>query len=242
MIKINISVILIILFGSSAGITSAQQYQDGNLVQYWDMPISAWNVDTYIWPAAVSEKNFFAQQFWFENNPNGDDGAYIGIQQLADSSTRIARFSIWNSTAASGSNCRDFGGEGIGKTCEIAYDFKTQQWHKLRIWRLNADDVGQWWGGWVIDANGNESHIGNIRAPFAVGDILATASFNEYFGAADNCGSLPSSYVFFYRPSLNNGHTIASMAGTSIGRCAAGEVVPYWNNTLSRLHLNSNPD
>lgn len=222
----------------------AQQYQDGNVYQHWDMPVSAWNVDTYMWAERISDANFFAQVFKFENNVYGDDGAYIGLQQLNGSASRLAKFSIWNATsarAATGGTCRDFGGEGIGKTCDLPYRFSTGQWYRLRVWALEADANGQWWGAWVIDSAGNESHIGSIRAPLGTGRIADTSSFNEYFGPAAQCNLLPSSGVYVYNPILNAGQNTATIANTSIGACAAGDVAPLWNGSLSRLRLRSIP-
>ena len=219
----------------------AQQYQSGAVHQYWTLPEEAWNVDTYLWPSLLSPAVFFTQQFWF----NGGGLAYMGLQQRTEGMRRV-RFSIWNATGARrsaipGADCRDFGGEGVGKTCTIPYDFSTGRWYRLRIWRLNIMSYGTWWGGWVIDDAGNESYIGSILAPRGVDLITGTASFSEYYGTSVGypCGRLPPSTVYFYQPILNNGRSRATIGSSNKLRCSAGRVtpLPLWNNTLSQLEL-----
>lgn len=226
------------------GLGEAQQYQNGYVYQNWTMSTTAWNIDTYFWPSRVSDANYFAQTFNFENDPNGNDGAYMGIQQLTGKGSRLAKFSIWNATAARPANagvCRDFGGEGTGKTCDIPYDFTVGQWYRLRLWRLEADSVGQWWGAWIRDGSGQDSYIGSIRAPAGTGDISRTSTFNEYFGPANDCNQLPSSSVFVYAPYLNNRRDSALIDTPSIGACSAGSVTRYWNDKLSALRLGAIP-
>jgi len=225
----------------TSNIAIAQNYQDGNVAQYWDTQVSAWNVDTYIWPARVSNDNFFAQQFFFEQEVFADDGAYIGVQQIKGRKSRLAKFSIWNATAArpaKNGTCRNFDGEGIGKTCDLPFKFQNKKWYKLRVWRLEADANGQWWGAWIIDNRGRERHIGDIRAPLGTGNIASTVSFNEYFGAPAACNTLPKSIVYFYRPSLNAGRAKAAISETTaLGRCSAGRVNQRRGGKLAKLAL-----
>ena len=218
----------------------AQQYQWGAVHRFWTMPELAWNIDTYMWPAQVSNADFLTQQFWFENGKV----AYMGLQQGGDDGHRQARFSVWDATAArestvTGSWCRDFGGEGVGKTCTIPYAFSTERWYRLRIWRMEEDSEGQWWGAWVIDDAGEERHIGSIRAPRGNGLIQGTVSFNEYFGTAVGfpCGQLPPSAVYVYQPLLNNGASRAVMGPPNTLQCSAGRVRSLWNDILSTLEL-----
>jgi len=98
-------------------------------VQYWNMPFASAFVEQMIAPSRVSSYNFFAHSMWFQHNPNGNDGMYIGLQQTGTSSvSRTAHFAIWNATAAywaPPAQCANFGGEGVGKKCWITYPFTT---------------------------------------------------------------------------------------------------------------------
>ena len=220
----------------------AQQYQDGIVNQYWTLPEEAWNVDTYLWPSLLNPDVFFAQHFWFD----GGGEAYMGLQQGTETEgMRQVRFSLWNATGARrsaipGADCRDFGGEGVGKTCTIPYYFSTGRWYRLRIWRLNDTSNGRWWGGWVIDDAGNQSYIGSLLAPRGDDLITGTVSFNEYFGTSVGypCGRVPPSTVYFYQPILNADRSRATIDSSSKLQCSAGRVTPLWNGTLSKLELN----
>ena len=243
MAKTLTSILVAVVVGilPAAGVADAQQYQFGAVHQGWTLPEEAWNVDTYLWPSLLSPAVFFAQQFWFD----GGGVAYVGLQQEAVGERQV-RFSIWNATSTfrsstPGAACSDFGGEGVGKTCTIPYSFSTGRWYRLRIWRQNDTSQGRWWGAWIIDNQGNESHIGSILAPYGNDAVTGTVSFNEYFGTAVGypCGHLPASTVYFYQPILNNGASRATIGQPSMLRCSAGRVTPLWNGTLSKLELNS---
>lgn len=204
------------------------QHQNANAHQWWNLPAKAWNIDQIVVPKIVSGSSYFAHVFFFERNPNGNDGAYMGLQEgTTPFWSRQARFSIWNATAATGSECRDFGGEGIGKTCTIAFPYIVDRVYTLRIWRLSVEESGTWWGAWVIDSvTGTETHIGSIRAPRGTGDIASTDSFDEYFGDARPCNAVPRSMVMFGAPAINGNTAHASYGSTSVGRCSGGLVTP----------------
>ena len=196
------------------------------------------NVDTWLWPSLLSPSVDFTQHFWF----NGAGNAYTSLQQDLDG-MRQASFSIWDATGAErsvipGADCYAFDG---GRTCTIPYDFSTDRWYRLRIWRLNITSYGTWWWGSVIDDAGNESHIGSILAPLGDDLITGTLSFSKYFGTSVGypCGLLPPSTVYFYQPILNNGGSQATISSSDTQQCSAGRVtpLPLWNNTLSQLEL-----
>lgn len=204
------------------------QHQNANAHQWWNLPTKAWNVDQIVVPKIVSGSSYFAHVFFFEHNPNGNDGAYMGLQEgTTPFWSRQARFSIWNATAANGSDCRNFDGEGIGKTCTIAFPYIVDRAYTLRMWRLSVDASGTWWGAWVIDSvTGSEYHVGNIRAPRGTGDIVSTDSFDEYYGEAKPCNAVPHSMVLFGAPAINANTAHASYGSTSVGRCSGGLVTP----------------
>jgi len=211
------------------------QHQNANAHQWWNLPTSAWNVDQKIVVDAISNATYFATTVGFQNVSGG---AYMGFQQLGDGK-RIARFSVWDATsfqAGPGASCRSFGGEGVGQTCELPYGFATKRWYTYRMWRLSRSSSGTWWGAWIIDDQGKEAHIGNIKAPPAAGDISWVDSFDEYWGTAKPCSSVPYSSAWFLAPRLNGGQAWASFGTTSTGTCSGGRVTPTVYGT-SRLEL-----
>ncbi len=181
---------------------------------------------------------FFTQTFSMDNG----SGSYMGLQQEGDGRRQV-RFSIWGATAfresmVEGAACRRFGGEGVGMTCTIPYAWETGRWYRLRVWMLETDAEGQWWGAWVMDDTGREQRVGDIRAP-GPGLITATSSFNEYFGPAAglSCGHPPPSSVYVYQPLVDDDSSRAAASGGSLLRCSGGRVTELWNGELARLDL-----
>ncbi len=216
----------------------AQQHQNGYVHQHWDFPSPAYNVDTLIEPGAVADATFFAQTLYFEHDTSCagcDDLLYIGIQQGTGVASRSARFSLWNTTAARGGSCIPFDGEGEGMTCSLPYAFVEERVYNLRVWRLEHDGAGQWWGGWIIDtATGAETHIGDLRATSGTGELAHAISFDEYFGPAKPCDKVPYSFARFLPPTLEAGAATASAGATARGDCSGGSVTaePDGSRTL----------
>lgn len=205
------------------GAASAAQHQNANAHQWWRVPEPAWNLDQRVNVWQRSGANYFAMVFGFQNVSTG---GYMGMQREANGALR-ARFSIWNSTSATpgaGASCRNFDGEGIGKTCELPLSWSTNRWYKYRVWQLSDSGGYRTWGAWIIDqATGREYHIGNIRAPRGAGLIDEADSFNEYYGNAFPCYAVPSSSAFFLSPYANQ-RAYSSYSGTSVGSCSGGRV------------------
>jgi hypothetical protein len=214
--------------------SQALQHGGANAHQWWRLPAIGWNVDQRVLPQEVSNSTYFALVFGFENN---DRGGYMGLQQQGDG-TRNARFSIWNSTSATpgaGASCRDFGGEGVGKTCELPLKWIVGRWYKYRVWELSRSWGYTTWGAWIIDeATGAEYHIGNIRAPYGSGRIDVADSFDEYFGTATSCYAVPRSSVFFLSPYVNQS-AYSQYGSTSTGSCSGGRVTQGYGGTQLQL-------
>jgi hypothetical protein len=207
-------------------IVHAQQHQDGYIYQDWLLKDPAWNLDSPLRVDRISNSYFVATTINFEQSPNGDDGAYVGIQQRTSKTDRIAIFSIWNASAAKPAlRCRDFGGEGDGKQCTIDFDFYTSRWYTLRVWRLDVSQDGQWWGAWIIDDQGQETWIGSIAAPLGTGDIARSSTFLEYYGPPRPCDNLKPATVVARRPFFNNRSAEAKKNGSTIGVRADGVVI-----------------
>lgn len=229
-------IVLASLLASS--VASAGQHQNGNVHQWWTVQAPAYSIDQGFTFRAMADATYFALVVWYQNT---SDGAYMGVQQLGDGS-RVARFSVWNSTSAqpgAGATCRDFDGEGIGKTCEIPFPFELDHPYRYRMWKLSNDGAGWWWGAWMIDdVTHAETLIGQIRAPNPAGDITGADTFDEYFGDAVPCDAVPWSEADISVPALSAGAAHATAATPTMGNCSAG-LVSTVDGSL-RIELGSN--
>jgi hypothetical protein len=113
---------------------------------------------------------FWSHQFGFVDG----DGGYLGLQSngvgFDGYRGKLAIFSIWQATAASGPACGTFGGEGTGYSCKIPYEWVANRRYRLRLWATGTDGADEWWGAWVMDrTTGAEQHIGSIRVPLPWG-------------------------------------------------------------------------
>jgi hypothetical protein len=165
-----------------------------------------WNIDQQVWIAQPNATSYWPMQWQFAKSVGG----YMGLQQ-AEGGSQNVRFSIWDATAARGSSCEKFGGEGVGQTCTLPVRINAGKYYRLRLWRLEADKDGQWWGGWLIEGDGKggliEHMIGEIKAPAGatVVDPGSLSNFVEYWGTAiPHCENVPLSIVGFMPPAVNH--------------------------------------
>lgn len=206
-----------------AGPAAAAQHVGGSSYVNWTATGSNyWNVDQYMMIERKGASTFWALQwFWSGGVP---DGGYVGLQ-TGGTLGETGIFSIWNATAASGPNCATFGGEGVGYSCKVAYPINVNRWYRYRVWRLNADTLGQWWGAWITDTStGVETWIGSIRAPSGAVGTATPSNFEEYFGTAVACNAVPRSIVNWTQPAFNSlGGGVyqygSSYAGSSNNTC-----------------------
>ncbi len=149
---------------------------------------------------------FWSHQFGFV----GGDGGYIGLQEngvgFNNYRGRLAIFSIWQATAASGPACGTFGGEGTGYSCKIPYQWVTNRRYRLRVWSMGSDSAGKWWGAWVMDrSTGVEDYIGSIRVPLPWGGLGSwSIMWTEYWSPITQCSDQPYANAIFYAPTANN--------------------------------------
>lgn len=230
---------MVALLGAPAA--EAAQHIDGNAHQWWTVAAPSYNIDQRFTFRAMSDATYFALVVWYDHGAPSD-GAYMGVQQLAGGA-RIARFSVWNSTAATaaaGGTCRNFDGEGIGKTCEIPFAFQLDHPYRYRMWRLSNDGQGNWWGAWIIDEVTHvETPIGQIRTPAVDGDVTSADTFDEYFGDAMPCDRVPWSAADILAPTLNATTSTATPAAPTFGACSGGRLSPATGGAL-RLELGAN--
>jgi hypothetical protein len=213
----------------------AAQHVNGHLYVYWNWSGSGyWNVDQHLWVGQKAPATFWAQNWTWTGSSSG---GYIGLQtdgtRFDGSRGDTAIFSLWNANGASGPSCGTFGGEGVGYSCKLPYAISTGRYYRLRVWRLNADGLGQWWGGWVLDEQtGVETHIGSIRVASAHQLIAPPMNFTEYYGTAVSCDAVPTSVVYWTQPAANHQGSGVYEYGSSYGSwyrgaCTGGTVAPY---------------
>jgi hypothetical protein len=164
------------------------------------------NLDQQIWLPTPSYASFFTMNWNWTNTPNV--GGYMGLQTDAAGDGNV-RFSLWNATEAKGTDCRTFGGEGVGYTCMLPIKIDSNKYYRLRLWRTAGDNSGQWWGGWLIeekDGNLIEHAIGQIKVAANQNTFSASSvsNFSEYWGTAvSTCDQVPISIAGFSPPAIN---------------------------------------
>ncbi len=211
------------------------------------------NIDQVIVVQVKAPTTFFAEQFGFTGTSSN---GYIGLQtdggRLDGSIGETAIFSLWDATAAApgpGARCQTFTGEGEGYSCRLAYPFVTGTPYQLRVWRLEADRSGQWWGGWVTDLSTNwQSYLGKIRVPHRSRPLIGgPLNFIEYFGpGVANCGRVPRSTAYFTQPAADfdgmGGYQYYSRLSSWWGDCTAGDTADWhgWHG-VSLTHGRASP-
>jgi len=198
-----------------------------NGYQWWDITEPyIYNLDSRIQPTQIRDNTYFAAGGWFNN----DQGWYMGLQQKGDG-THTLHAAIWDSNsavAANSANCSDFSGEGVGKKCWRNYNWSnlSSGYYKLRIWRLEEDNAGRWWGFWVITPGGDEFYIGKIRADKDADYIKSDTGQDHYnfienwsHGSYRNCGEVPDARYYVYWPRFNNNKTGSIRINTSETNC-----------------------
>lgn len=188
----------------------------------------------YIYPAF----NFMFQASQIPGNQGA--GGYMGIQLVGDPSVdpnaKKAIFSIWdlwdNSLGRwayaqpdpNSPQCARFGHEGTGTYCLMNYNWVMGREYRLRIWVLNRDAMGEWWGGWIHDTvTQQETQIGaiylqNSSSYPGFGWLLRSSTFLEYFGGPDSCDPQPYSRVLWRGPFAN-----------AYSYSAASAFIPFYN-------------
>ncbi|WP_229070988.1 DUF3472 domain-containing protein [Actinoplanes sp. DH11] len=222
------------LSGSPTAASAAPQHQNAHLYAYWNFHgrTGFWNVDQQVRVAKKAPASYWAMNFGFTATPN--EGGYMGLQtngrRFNGTSGDTAIFSLWNATATRGPNCGRFGGEGTGMSCRVGFTINTGTYYRYRVWRLDADSRGQWWGAWIANpVTGKDTPIGQIRVPRNKRLMTTPMNFSEYFGPARTCNTVPVSKAYFTQPAANSrgggsyehGSVFAS---SHRGQCTGGSV------------------
>jgi hypothetical protein len=210
---------------TAAGSSPAQaqpQHQWGAMYADWNFDGSTgfWNVDQQIQVTRKAGSTYWAMTWSFTAGDEG--GGYLGVQtdgnRFDGSTGDTAIFSLWNADASRGPSCGTFAGEGEGRSCRAAYRIDPQVDYRLRVWRLENDGVGQWWGGWIRDqSSGREIDLGQLRVDSAKTLMSPPSNFTEYFGPARSCDAVEISTVYFTQPAANQSAPDVYAVGSTPG-------------------------
>ncbi|MGW2638339.1 DUF3472 domain-containing protein [Streptomyces sp. NPDC001348] len=221
------------LMMSAAG-SQAAQHRNANEYALWNMhgANGFWNIDQRVQITRKANHSYWAMVWDFTATPG--KGGYTGLQtdgvRFDHTTGETAIFSLWNANGSRGSGCGGFGGEGSGRSCRIPYAIDPQTGYRLRVWRLETDSGGQWWGAWVQNMRtGVDTPIGSLRVPRDRSLLGTPSNFSEYFGKAVACDKVPRSVAYFTQPAANAlgggryqyGSTYAS---STRGNCTRGLV------------------
>ncbi|WP_146211077.1 DUF3472 domain-containing protein [Quadrisphaera granulorum] len=198
----------LLLVGASPAM-AYQQHQNAYYYSHWSVngaDVGFWNTDQLVTVNSKAAYTFWAQMWTWTAAP---DGGYVGLQtngnRFNGTTGDTAIFSLWNATAASGPSCGTFGGEGSGMSCRLPYTITTGTAYRLRVWRLDADASGQWWGAWIKNqSTGKEVYVGSLRVAPQATAMTNVQNFVEYFGPAKACSAVPKSSATWTRPSFNS--------------------------------------
>ena len=170
---------------------------------------------------------FWAQQFWPDSNE--DHGGYFGLQTngtLQNSQVgKMLIFSIWNADQAEagpGATAQTFGGEGIGYSVRLAYDWQLGVPYTFRI----SKDGDLWWRMDIQSPGEQDIFLGRIRITEDVPLEGYFANFVEYYTPVDDCNDLAYTAATF-SPTNFAGFTYPAMDLEVYGPCAenaAGEI------------------
>ena len=118
---------------------------------------------------------FFAQQFWFADG----DGGYMGLQTNgvigSEAVGKMLIFSIWEALGAApgpDATCQTFGGEGVGYSCRLPFDWQPDVAYRLRLEQTDSDD--EW--RVTVSGGGDAVVLGDIQVPWAAGPRRPTSA------------------------------------------------------------------
>ncbi|TNM59471.1 DUF3472 domain-containing protein [Streptomyces sp. NP160] len=239
--------VLALLLGASPA--AAAQHQNAYYYTHWSVPGSDagfYNVDQVMTVNKRATATYWALAWNWTAAP---DGGYTGLQtngnRFNGTTGDTAIFSLWNATAASGPSCGAFDGEGSGLSCRLPYTITTGTSYRLRVWQLDADADGQWWGAWLLNRKtGKETFIGSLRVAPEATAITGAQNFAEYFGTQKTCSTVPQSSVTWNRPSFDSdGSGGYAQRGTYVkqagdkGACTGGSATPVTTSGVKSVRV-----
>jgi hypothetical protein len=188
----------------------AQQQQYANAYTYWDFGEDVndvQNVEQKIWVAMPAPSTQWVMTWAWVADPA--HGGYLGFN-TDDNGKGQALFSLWNASEASGGNCKEFGGEGVGWSCRTPFEIRQDVLYLLRLSRTRQDADGVWWGAWIVENPGSdeskETSLGEIKVKSEMNLIRGNSinDFSEYYGQTlQKCSSVPLSIFGVAPPAAN---------------------------------------
>ncbi|MES2394129.1 MAG: DUF3472 domain-containing protein [Acidobacteriota bacterium] len=167
--------------------TVAQQQQNANLYAYYNWSANGpfmQNLDQELVIRQKAHSTYWSMIFSMPSS----DGGYLGLQtdgnRFDKSTGDTAIFSLWGAIKSNGPACGDFGGEGTGLSCRLAFPITPNHWYRLRVWKVSANSRGVWWGAWIMDETTNqETYLGQIEVGPKQNSMSDQANFSEFYGA-----------------------------------------------------------
>jgi len=181
------------------GIAAASAILPSGTYTWWGWPAKVGGYDSFKWtvtPRTNPSPNgyFWAHQFMFDSGEVG----YFGIQTQGSDPThttegKIAIFSVWNALGADGPQYHGtFGGEGVGWTVRIKYNWRVNHSYQLRVVRDSTVKSGTWWAAYISDGKVREL-VGKIKVPKAWKGLAAVNSVvwtERYSGPLTACSDI----------------------------------------------------
>lgn len=170
----------------------------------WDTDEKLWEIDQQLWVSRTGATTMWAASWnW------SDDQTYLGYLGLQTDGNRfdgsvgdMAIFSVWNARGGAGTSCQALEGDDSIWSCRLAFPVLTDRGYRLRLWFLENNATGQWWGAWIQDmTTGEDTLIGAIAVDpshNAIAPLTGTSSY--FFGMATDCSDIPASTVMWAPP------------------------------------------
>jgi len=188
----------------------AQQQQYANAYTFWNFGEDAndvQNVEQKIWIAMPAPATQWVMTWAWVADPA--HGGYLGFN-TDEQGKGQALFSLWNASEATGGNCKEFGGEGVGWSCRKPFDIKPDAIYQLRLTLTRMEGGGAWWGAWITENPDGDSQkeyfLGEIKVKSEMNSIRGNSinNFSEYYGKTqEKCGTVPLSILGVAPPSAN---------------------------------------
>lgn len=200
---------IIIAINSIFCVSYAQQQQYANAYAFWDFGQNSnavQTVDQKIWVALQAPSTQWVMTWSWTADPA--HGGYLGFN-TDENGKGQALFSLWNATQATGSNCQQFGGEGVGWSCRMPFEIRSDVFYNLRLARTKTEADGVWWGAWIDEnpsSDAKEYFLGEIKVQSAMNIIRGNSinDFSEYYGQVqEKCSTVPFSILGVTPPAAN---------------------------------------
>lgn len=237
-LAVFLSLLSVLTFYSMSSISAQSANVHGHLLdtQWAGLSDSYTSIEVDITPeVGDGDYYYFANDVYFRNCSGNECVAYAGLQTNGFDGSKwigkMAIFSLWNATqsiAEPGGTSVAFGGEGVGQSVRIPYNWQVGISYRLKIY-LDVDGTSKLWGATLTDLSNNQTtRIGRIYAPVGYGLIYGPVTFHERYGGPDaTCQTVTPSQVHFSNMTGNNG-TVVSSAWNHYYRASLPGCSNFW--------------